>query len=122
MAHFAKLGIDNIVLEVLVIDNVDTMTPQGEEKEEIGVEFLRKLTGHETWKQTSYNRSFRKNYAGIGYTYDSSRDAFIPPKPYASWILDEDLCSWLPPTAIPIIEGKNYQWDELNLSWKEQSI
>jgi hypothetical protein len=122
MAHFAKLGIDNIVLEVLVINNIDTMTPQGEEREEIGVEFLRKLTGHETWKQTSYSRSFRKNYAAIGYTYDSTRDAFVSPKPYPSWILDEDTCRWKPPTPAPINENNIYTWNESTLSWDEQTL
>ena len=122
MAHFAKLGIDNIVLEILVINNVDTMTPQGEEREEIGVEFLRKLTGHETWKQTSYNRSFRKNYAAIGYTYDSTRDAFISPKPYASWTLDENTCSWKPPTPAPTTENKTYSWNESTISWDEHDL
>jgi hypothetical protein len=122
MAHFAKLGIDNVVLAVLVVNNVDTMTPQGEEREEIGVEFLRKLTGHETWKQTSYTRSFRKNYAAVGFTYDSFRDAFIPPKPYPSWTLDEDTCGWNPPTPIPVTEGKNYKWNESTLSWDEYDL
>lgn len=122
MAHFAKLGIDNIVIGVLVLNNIDTMTPQGEEREEIGVEFLRKLTGHETWKQTSYNRSFRKNYAGVGFTYDSSRDAFIPPKPFPSWTLDEDSCSWNAPTPMPISENKKYIWNESTLSWDEQVL
>ena len=122
MAHFAKLGIDNIVLEVLVINNVDTMTPQGEEREEIGVEFLRKLTGHETWKQTSYSRSFRKNYAAIGFTYDSARDAFISPKPYASWTLDENTCGWKPPTPAPTTENKTYSWNESTLSWDEHDL
>ena len=96
----AKLGIDNIVLGVLVVNNVDTMTPQGEEREEIGVEFLRKLTGHETWKQTSYNRKFRKNYAGVGFTYDIIRDAFIPPKPADNATLNEDTCLWEVPEAV----------------------
>ena len=122
MAHFAKLGIDNIVTGVLVVNNIDTMTPQGEEREEIGVEFLRKLTGHETWKQTSYNRSFRKNYAAIGYTYDSTRDAFIQPKPYASWTLDEDTCRWKPPTPAPTTENKTYTWNESTLSWDEHDL
>ena len=85
MAHFAKLGIDNIVLEVLVVNNVDTMTPQGEEREEVGVEFLRKLTGHDTWKKTSYNGNIRKNYACIGYTYIIELYAFFQPKQYESW-------------------------------------
>ena len=118
MAHFAKLGIDNTVLEVLVVNNIDTMTPQGEEKEEIGVEFLRKLTGHATWKQTSYNGKIRKNYAGIGYTYNSELDAFIPPKPYNSWILNQSTCNWEAPVAYPT-DGKSYAWNESNQSWDE---
>ena len=122
MAHFAKLGIDNIVLEIFVVNNIDTMTPQGEEREEIGVEFLRKLTGHETWKQTSYNRSFRKNYAAIGYTYDSTRDAFISPKPYPSWTLDDNTCRWKPPTPMPTTENKTYTWNESTLSWDEHDL
>jgi len=119
MAHFAKIGIDNTVLEVLVVNNVDCMTPQGEEKEEIGVEFLKKLTGHESWKQTSYNGSFRKRYAGHGYTYNSELDAFVPPKPYASWTLDNDTAAWKPPTPMPTTEGKTYTWNESTLSWDE---
>ena len=116
MAHFAKLGIDNIVLEVLVVNNVDTMTPQGEEREDVGVEFLKKLTGHEVWKKTSYNGNIRKNYAGIGYTYDSSRDAFIPPKPYPSWTLNETTCQWNAPVAYPSGDGM-YTWNEETTSW-----
>jgi hypothetical protein len=118
MAHFAKLGIDNVVLEVLVVNNVDTMTPQGEEKEEIGVEFLQKLTGHAAWKQTSYNNKFRKRYAGIGYTYNSELDAFIPPKPYPSWTLDTQEANWEAPVAYPN-DGKSYAWNEENQSWEE---
>jgi hypothetical protein len=116
MAHFAKLGIDNIVLEVLVVNNVDTMTPQGEEREDIGIEFLKKLTGHEVWKKTSYNGNIRKNYAGIGYTYDTSRDAFIPPKPYPSWTLNETTCQWNAPVAYPSGDGM-YTWNESTTSW-----
>ena len=119
MAHFAKLGIDNVVLEVLVVNNVDTMTPQGEEKEEIGVEFLQKLTGHQAWKQTSYNGKFRKRYAGIGYTYNSELDAFIPPKPYPSWTLNNETAAWDAPTPMPTTEGKVYTWNEETLSWDE---
>jgi len=115
MAHFAKLGIDNIVLEVLVVNNVDTMTPQGEEREEIGVAFCRNLLGG-TWKQTSYNGNFRKNYAGIGFTYDSGRDAFVPPQPFASWVLNEDTCRWDAPVAYPT-DGQLYTWNEDSQSW-----
>jgi hypothetical protein len=119
MAHFAKIGIDNTVLEVLVVNNVDCMTPQGEEREEIGVEFLKKLTGHESWKQTSYNGSFRKRYAGHGYTYNSELDAFVPPKPYPSWTLDTETAAWNPPTPMPTTEGKIQTWNESTLSWDE---
>jgi hypothetical protein len=121
MAHFAKLGIDNVVLEVLVVNNVDTMTPQGEEREEIGVEFLQKLTGHAVWKQTSYNGTFRKRYAGIGYTYNSELDAFIPPKPYPSWSLNTETANWDAPVAYPEGEG-SYTWNEETQSWDEVEI
>ena len=118
MAHFAKIGLDNIVTDVLVVANRETMDAQGNEHESIGVEFLQKLTGHATWIQTSYNGKIRKNYAGIGYTYDSQRDAFIPPKPYPSWTLIEETCNWLPPVPYPT-DGKIYQWNEETTNWIE---
>lgn len=118
MAHFAKIGLDNVVLEVLVVANRETMDSSGVEYESIGVEFLQKLTGHSTWVQTSYNGNIRKNYAGIGYTYDSQRDAFIPPKPYPSWTLVEETCQWVAPIAYPT-DGKLYFWHEETLSWIE---
>ena len=84
----------------------------------MGVVFLVDWSGGYTnWKQTSYNRSFRKNYAAVGYTYDVSRDAFIPPKPYNSWTLNEDTCLWQPPVAQPD-DGNMYAWDEESLSWR----
>jgi hypothetical protein len=119
MAHFAKIGIDNIVLEIMVVNNNDCMNAQGEELEEIGVEFLRNLTGHQTWKQTSYDGSFRKRYAAVGYTYNSVLDAFIPPKPYHSWILDTENATWKSPTPMPTEIGKTYTWNEQILSWQE---
>lgn len=118
MAHFAKIGLDNLVIDVLVVNNRETMDSNGIEHEDIGVEFLINLTGHETWVQTSYNGNIRKNYAGIGYTYDSQRDAFIPPKPYPSWVLNEETCLWESITPKPIDE-KPYKWDEDTLSWIE---
>lgn len=119
MAHFAKIGIDNKVLEVIVVNNVDTMTPQGVESEEVGVAFLTKLLGHAAWKQTSYNGSKRKNFAGIGYTYDSARDAFIPPKPFPSWNLNEATCLWDSPVPMPADASKDklYMWDEAVVNW-----
>jgi hypothetical protein len=116
MAHFAKIGLNNIVTDVLVVANRETMDSNGVEHESIGVEFLKTLTGHETWIQTSYNGNIRKNYAGVGYTYDSQRDAFIPPQPYPSWTLVEETCNWTAPVAMPTDE-KKYSWDEATTSW-----
>jgi hypothetical protein len=120
MAHFAKIGLNNIVIDVLVVANRETMDSNGVEHESIGVEFLKTLTGHETWVQTSYNGTFRKNYAGIGYIYDSQRNAFIPPKPYPSWSLNEETCLWSAPTAMPN-DGNCYEWNEETQTWVEQT-
>lgn len=117
MAHFAKLDENNIVLNVNAIHNNELLV-DGVEVEAAGVAFLTRWSnGYTNWKQTSYNRNFRKNYAGIGYTYDPSRDAFIPPKPYNSWTLNEDTCLWQPPVAQPD-DGNMYEWDEESLSWR----
>ena len=118
MAHFAKIGLDNLVTDVLVVANREIMDSTGVEYESIGVEFFKNLTGHETWIQTSYNGTIRKNYAGVGYTYDSQKDAFIPPKPYPSWTLVEETCRWVSPVSYPT-DGKIYCWDEATLSWIE---
>ena len=110
MAHFAEIDENNIVTQVLVIDNA---------QEHRGQEFLANDLGlGGTWVQTSYNGNIRKNYAGIGFTYDSVRDAFIAPKPFDSWLLNEDTCQWYPPTPYPT-DGLFYQWDEEQLNWKE---
>jgi len=121
MAHFAKIGINNIVTQVLVVANRETMDSNGVEHESIGVNFLKNLTGHETWVQTSYNNKFRKNYAGIGYTYDEDRDAFIPPKPFNSWILNEDTCLWNAPVSMPteqLEDNQYYFWNESIINWE----
>ena len=118
MAHFAKLGPGNVVEQVIVVDNRDTADANGVEKEHIGAAFCGKLFGG-TWKQTSYNGNKRKNYAGIGYTYDEQRDAFIPPKTFASWVLDEDKCQWKAPVDMPT-DGQMYSWDEATTSWVAQ--
>lgn len=120
MAHFAKLDENNIVLEVNVVHNNELIDENGNESEQKGINFLISWSGGYTnWKQTSYNNNFRKNYAGIGYTYDYTRDAFIPPKPYASWLLNETTCLWEPPIPMPIDDNIYYYWDEETLSWKE---
>ena len=115
MAHFAEIDQNGIVLRVVVVSNQDTSDASGVEKEYIGAAFCERLLGG-TWKQTSYNGNFRKNYAGIGYTYNPQRDAFIPPKPYPSWILNEQTCLWEPPVVMPD-DGNMYQWDEATTSW-----
>lgn len=118
MAHFAKLDENNVVLEVHCVHNNELLV-DGAEVEAVGVEFLINWSGgYVNWKQTSYNGNFRKNYAGVGYSYDEQRDAFIPPQPYNSWTLNEDSCLWQPPTPMPT-DDKMYSWDELTLSWIE---
>ena len=113
MAHFAKLGVGNIVNRVEVVSNDIAVNEQA------GVDFLNNLYGtRDIWKQTSYNGNIRKNFAAIGYTYDESRDAFISPQPYPSWILDEDTCIWKAPIAVPS-DDKQYSWDESSKSWNE---
>ena len=116
MAHYTKLDENNIVLEVHCIHNNELLV-DGIESEAKGIEFLTTWSGGYTnWKQTSYNGNFRKNYAGVGYTYDSERDAFIAPQPYASWIIDEETCRWVSPVAYPT-DGNMYEWDESTLAW-----
>jgi hypothetical protein len=117
MAHFCKLGVGNIVLEVHVINNEVITDSDGNEQEQLGVDFLNNLYGtRDVWKQTSYNGNIRKNYAGKGYKYDQTRDAFIPPKPFNSWILNETTCLWEAPVAKPD-DGQKYSWNETNQTW-----
>ena len=114
MAHFAQLDSNNIVTQVIVVHNNDAPD------EPAGLVFIAgtlKLDG--VWKQTSYNGSFRKNYAGEGYLYDAVRDAFIAPTPYPSWGLNESTCRWDAPTPYPNIPDKRFNWDEATLSWRE---
>ena len=119
MAHFAKLDDNNIVLEVNVVNNSDIDNLSFPDSEPVGVAFLTQWSGGYTnWKQTSYNNNFRKNYAGIGYVYDTTLDAFIPPKPYPSWLLNTTTCQWEAPVPYPT-DGKRYYWDEATLSWVE---
>jgi hypothetical protein len=116
MAHFAKLDENNVVLEVHSVHN-NELLQNGVESETKGIQFLVDWSGGYTnWKQTSYNGNFRKNYAGVGYTYDPTRDAFIPPQPFPSWILNENTCRWESPVPFPI-DGQLYNWDEATTSW-----
>ena len=120
MAHFAQLDENNVVLQVIVVHN-NELLDGGVESEAKGISFCRSLFPGTNWKQTSYNGNKRKNYAGIGYTFDEQRDAFIPPKPYASWVLDEDKCQWKAPVDIPT-DGQMYSWDEATTSWVVASM
>jgi len=116
MAKFEKLDENNVVVEVNVVNN-NELLQDGVESEAKGIQFLTEWSGgYSNWKQTSYNRKIRKNYAGIGYTYDPVRDAFIPPQPFASWVLNEETCLWDAPVAMPT-DGQLYNWDEAAVSW-----
>jgi hypothetical protein len=116
MAHFAELDENNIVKQVIVVHN-NELLDNGVESEVKGVAFCQSLFGG-NWIQTSYNGNIRKNYAGIGYTYDSIRDAFIAQKPFESWVLEEETCIWTTPIPYPT-DGKIYTWDENTISWIE---
>lgn len=118
MAHFAKLNDENIVIAVHVVNNQVILKADGTESELKGKQFLNSLHGTAKWVQTSYNGTFRKNYAGLGFTYDSERDAFIAQKPFNSWILNEDTCRWESPIPYPS-DGKLYTWNEESLNWEE---
>jgi hypothetical protein len=113
MAHFVKLGIGNIVEQVIVVSNDVATTEQA------GIDFLNDLyrDRNVVWKQTSYNGNIRKNFAGIGYKYDQARDAFIAPKPFNSWVLNEDTCCWEAPVAYPD-DGQKYNWNETIQNWE----
>jgi len=119
MAHFAQLDENNVVLQVIVVDNKDTADANSVEKEHIGAAFCEKLLGG-TWKQTSYNGTIRKHYAGIGFKYHADIDAFVAPKPYASWVLNNTTAVYEAPVAKPATElpqGKQYSWNESTTSW-----
>ena len=118
MAHFAELDENNIVKRVIVVDNKETSDVNGVEKEYIGVAYCEKVLGG-IWKQTSYNHNFRKRYAGIGYTYDETLDAFIAPKPFPSWSLNKETTEWEPPVPMPK-DGKFYFWNEISRQWQTQ--
>ena len=131
MATFAKIGLNGKVIEVQSVVNEVLHDSNGIEQEAIGIDFLTKLTGYPIWKQTSYNTHggvhssggtpLRKNHAGIGYTYDEDRDAFITPKPFNSWILNEQTCLWEAPIVEPTEQLENnqyYSWNESIINWE----
>lgn len=123
MAHFAKLDKTHHVIDVVVVNNEVLLDSDGNEQEQLGIDFLINITGHSWWVQTSYNESFRKNFAGKGCIYNRSTDMFILPKPFPSWILDEETGNWVAPIVMPeITETKIYEWDESITNWKEINL
>lgn len=116
MAHFAQLDENGFVIGVIVINN-NELLDNGQESESKGEEFCKSLFGSDTkWKQTSYNSTFRKNFAGVGFKYDEYRDAFIAPKPYLSWVLNQTTCQWEAPVKFPE-DGERYIWDDYTNTW-----
>lgn len=115
MAHFAKIDDNNIVTQVVVVNNDNCLDENGIESEAVGTAFCESTFGG-TWKQTSYNGNIRKNYAGIGFSYDPELDAFVAPKPFPSWVLDVETATWQAPVAMPG-DANLYQWNEETLSW-----
>ena len=115
MAHFAEIDNQNIVQRVIVVSNDVLLDENNNEQETLGTSFCTNLFGG-TWKQTSYNNNIRKRFAAVGHTFDTTKDAFITPRPYASWTLNADTCEWEAPVSYPS-DGKSYDWDETNLAW-----
>jgi len=120
MAHFAEINESNEVSRVVVVNNAQILDSTGSEQELLGASFCNQLLGG-TWKQTSYNGNIRKNFAGIGHTFDSSRDAFIAPRPYASWVLNETSCRWEAPVAMPA-DNNMYAWNEEGIAWEQINV
>jgi hypothetical protein len=120
MAYFAKLDSDNIVTRIDVVANDVLLDDNNNEVEQNGIDFLRDFYGdaNGVWVQTSYNGTIRKNYAGVGYKWDSAKDGFVPPKPHNGWTLDSATCQWQPPTACPD-DGNPYIWDDVNEEWSQ---
>jgi hypothetical protein len=119
MAHFAELNENNIVTRVIVVNNENILDENGNESEEVGILFCRNLLGENTrWTQTSYNNTFRKRYAGVGFFYDEENDVFITPKPFNSWVLNAEF-DWEAPIEYPS-DGNYYYWNEDALGWEVQ--
>lgn len=125
MAHFAQIDYQNKVIRVSVVANEDILDDNGNESEEVGIEYLKSIHGAKTmWIQTSYNNNFRYRYAGIGLLYNVEHDVFLPPRPYPSWILNTEIYNWDPPVPQPeltqeqIESGSFYEWNEETQEWQ----
>ena len=120
MKYFAKIGLNNKVTAILNVDDSVLKDAGGNEHESLGVAFLEELTGWAIWKETWKDGSQRKHFAGIGFTFDEGRDAFIRPQPHPSWTLNESTCDWDPPESKPAgtpLEGYVWTWDEAQQKW-----
>lgn len=126
MAHFAELDTSNKVIRVIVVSNDDCLDSNGKESEDVGIAFCKSIFGEDTrWKQTSYNNNLRIHYAGPGFTYNEKLDAFILPKPFDSWSLNEETCAWEPPVPRPNVEDptkEQYIWNESKLEWEKDIL
>jgi len=126
MSHFAQIDTNSIVINVIVINNIELLDQDGNEVEQKGIDFCKSLFGQDTeWVQTSYNGSFRKNYACVDGTYNEELDAFIAPKPFNSWTLNKESCRWEAPVSIPNTEledNQYYNWNESILNWEIKTI
>ena len=120
MAHFAELDDNNKVIRIIVVNNAVLLDSQGSENEQLGIDFCKSLLGGR-WIQTSYSGSIRKNFAATGYTYDSGLDAFIGPKPYPSWVLNTNTCTWECPISYPT-DGAKYLWNEEATAWEIENV
>ena len=117
MAHFVELDENNIVIRAIVVHNNELLDENGNESEQKGIDFCIAHYGG-TWIQTSYNANFRRNYAGLGFLYDSIRDIFLPPQPYPSWIMDAERFDWINPVPKP--DSGFWNWNEEALAWEER--
>ena len=117
--HFAKIGLNNKVEDITIIDSSSMTDVTGVEQEQMGINFLKRISNWDLWKQFWTDGSQRKNPAAKGFTYDETRDAFIPIKPFPSWTLNETSCRWQSPIGDAPDDGKIYTWNEDNGSWEE---
>lgn len=119
MAHFVRLDSNNVVVETIVVPDEAVTDENGQENEQLGIQWLRRLRGGQgVWRKTSYNNSERRTFAGIGYKYDTVNNVFIPPKPFESFVWNSSLEQWEPPVAMPN-DNNSYHWDEFNRNWKQ---
>tara|TARA_B100001093_G_scaffold518045_1_gene601525 strand:- start:6336 stop:6710 length:375 start_codon:yes stop_codon:yes gene_type:complete len=121
MAHFVRLDKNNIVVETIVVSNSVILDKNGQENEQLGIQWLKNFRGGQgTWRKTSYSGKEREKFAGIGYKYDTINDIYTPPKPFDSFVWDKTIKNWKPPVALgKDLKPEEYEWDEFNKTWKK---